>query len=345
MKVANQKMGLVLSGGGAKGAYEVGIIKALLEFGVKIDVISGASIGALNGAILACAPSIESGLKRMEKIWKELSYSPPIKGKPFSVYLTFLLAAGLPLSRVGQILSLYHGLKLSSSDFSIASIEPIKELIDEYIDISELAKGTPLFISVFPSRGASKNIIRCLLAELGIMDSPYSKFIHVQKLPYNQQKKALLASAAIPFLFNSVKVGNSLFADGGIGGWQKNQGNTPITPLLEYGCNRIIISHLDDGSLWSRYDFTDAIIYEIRPRRNISRNGVVKDILGFNERNINSWIEQGYDDTVYCIKRILKPIVSKVNLTASETLLDKTIKFQEKSNINMRLAMERVTSQ
>ena len=52
------KVGLVLSGGGAKGAYQVGALKALQELGTTIDVVAGASIGALNGAVLVSAPSI-----------------------------------------------------------------------------------------------------------------------------------------------------------------------------------------------------------------------------------------------------------------------------------------------
>lgn len=47
------KIGLVLSGGGAKGAYQVGVVRALAEMNIKIGAISGASIGALNGAIIA----------------------------------------------------------------------------------------------------------------------------------------------------------------------------------------------------------------------------------------------------------------------------------------------------
>ncbi|MEF9950406.1 MAG: patatin-like phospholipase family protein, partial [Mucinivorans sp.] len=49
--VQAQKVGLVLSGGGAKGLYHVGIIKALEENGIPIDYVSGASMGAIVGAM------------------------------------------------------------------------------------------------------------------------------------------------------------------------------------------------------------------------------------------------------------------------------------------------------
>ena len=60
--------GLVLSGGGAKGAYEVGVWKALEDYGIsdKITVISGTSVGALNAALFACSDSGEA-----ETLWRE----------------------------------------------------------------------------------------------------------------------------------------------------------------------------------------------------------------------------------------------------------------------------------
>ena len=45
------KLGLVLAGGGAKGSYQVGAYQALLELGLRPDIITGASVGSLNGAM------------------------------------------------------------------------------------------------------------------------------------------------------------------------------------------------------------------------------------------------------------------------------------------------------
>ncbi len=45
--------GLVLAGGGAKGAYQIGAWKAMREIGVEIEMIAGVSIGAINGALIA----------------------------------------------------------------------------------------------------------------------------------------------------------------------------------------------------------------------------------------------------------------------------------------------------
>ena len=66
----SKEYGLVLEGGGAKGAYQIGVWKALTECGVKIKAIAGVSVGALNGALI-CMGDIE----RAESIWQNISYS------------------------------------------------------------------------------------------------------------------------------------------------------------------------------------------------------------------------------------------------------------------------------
>ena len=83
------KVGLVLSGGGAKGAYQVGVLKALLELGARVDMVAGASIGALNGAVLASAPSLEIGVERLENLWMTMDADSLISMK-MTGYLTLL---------------------------------------------------------------------------------------------------------------------------------------------------------------------------------------------------------------------------------------------------------------
>ena len=65
-----KEYGLVLEGGGAKGAYQIGAWRALKEAGVKIKGVSGTSVGALNGALI-CMDDLE----KAEKLWANISYS------------------------------------------------------------------------------------------------------------------------------------------------------------------------------------------------------------------------------------------------------------------------------
>ena len=72
--------GLVLEGGGAKGAWQFGALKALAERGVQFDAVSGTSVGALNGAIWS-ANHTDFG----EKMWSEISLSSIFLRRPWLV--------------------------------------------------------------------------------------------------------------------------------------------------------------------------------------------------------------------------------------------------------------------
>ena len=63
----NTKYGLVFAGGGTKGAYQVGALKALKEMHIKIGAVSGASIGSINGALF-----VQGDLKLLEDLYHNI---------------------------------------------------------------------------------------------------------------------------------------------------------------------------------------------------------------------------------------------------------------------------------
>ena len=65
-----KEYGLILDGGGARGAYQIGAWKALVEAGVKVNAVAGTSVGALNGALICMGD-----VKQAEKIWSEMTFS------------------------------------------------------------------------------------------------------------------------------------------------------------------------------------------------------------------------------------------------------------------------------
>ncbi len=355
------KVGLVLSGGGAKGAYQAGVIKALYELGTQVDVIAGASIGALNGAILAAAPSLQDGALRLEQLWTDLAESSPLRPN-YPAYLQFLAASGLNLAGAsmlsqlatkmqiigrGQMPSWLHA-RLSSFlgqlNSGAISDTPLQQHMNRYLDQDSLNKGLPLYVSVHKHDQALLDLLRCVVAEAGIADTRAAEFLHIQSLPLLQQKEALLASAAIPLFFAPKKVNDTLYSDGGLGGWQMMQGNTPIAPLLEAGCNMVIVTHLSEGSLWRRSDFPGVTILEIRPQSNISREGFVPDIVDFHAEKIPSWINQGYADTMRCIGRVKKISKTRAALKISEAMVIKSQKDSLLSDLGLMKAMDRLDS-
>ncbi len=323
------KVGLVLSGGGAKGAYQVGVVKGLVALGIEVDVIAGASIGALNGGVIACAGSLTQAAGRLEALWETLAEETPISVEnPLGAlsYLVLLSASGLKMKMallLAQRAAQLAGIPFPvDNEISILSDKPLQRLLSAYLDVNALERGLPLHVSVFMSSGGFLDIAQIAVAEAGLLETPDSQFLHVQSLPLSEQKNALLASAALPLLYQPRKVNGKLYADGGQGGWSRAQGNTPITPLLHSGCDTVIVTHLSDGSLWSRYDYPHTTIIEIRPQTPIARDsgflGGPKDLLGFDTRKIRSWIDQGYHDTLHSVGRIMNSLQAYSHLQAAE---------------------------
>lgn len=325
------KTGLVLSGGGAKGAYQVGVMKALRELNIPIDMLAGASIGALNGGILASAPNLYVGTERLEQVWTRLGEINPIQMRewtellipvinqlaPYATYLTFLSSAGLTTKiSAGLIGSVYKNIHThdlpsnilqkivshfkfeSDTEFkSLCNDHVLHEMMDEFLDIQQLQNSMPFYVSVYEYEGFLKTLADIGQAELFGIENKGSIFKHLQSLPISQQREMLLASAAIPVLFETRQDENGkMLTDGGQGGWLSSQGNTPVTPLIEAGCNLVIITHLSNGALWHKYHFPHATCIEIRP--NPKLNLGVAAMFDFSAEKIQLLIQTGYEDTI-----------------------------------------------
>lgn len=309
------KIGLVLSGGGAKGAYQVGVIKALVELGSEVDAISGASIGALNAAVIACSQDLTQASERLENLWLSLSTKSPLEKKDFAL-LNLLASAGLDRISFGTLSDV--------DDKSIYSSGPLHKLMNQYLNIDSLQTGIPLYVSIYKTEGIATDLFKITAASLGISENKNSDFFHIQSQPENDRKNIILASAALPLLFKAKTINGSKYRDGGMGGWQKMQGNTPITPLINNGYKTIIVTHLTDGSLWSREDFPNTTILEIRPQSPIQRDSFAKDLLGFDTTKIPSWIEQGYQDTMHCIGSVMQASKARNELKISEMAIEQS---------------------
>lgn len=337
------KLGLVLSGGGAKGAYQVGVLRYMAESGMTVDAVSGASIGALNGAIVANAKNVSEASEHLTELWQLLANESPLKINKLSVasYLKFLVLLGsqrfspLILS-ANKSLNALNNLRLPAEFQSYLSLfkmddglfehSPVRNLIDKYTSPESLKNGLPLYISAYQSENIATDLIKTFAAVIGISETKGSEFFHVQSFPEEKQQDIIMASAALPILFAPQTINGKYYLDGGIGGWTKSQGNTPITPLInQANCTHIIVTHLTDGSLWNRYDFPDTTILEVRPKQPITKESMIKDLLGFKADKINQWIEQGYEDAQRCIGNVAQVLAqqdqSKLAITQRNALL------------------------
>ena len=360
-------LGLVLSGGGAKGAYQAGVLRALTEEGVVATHVAGASIGALNGALVAAAPTQQAAVEHLQQLWNALAQQSPLQAdasaaqrlaQSVPAYVTLLVSFGMTPAALRPLLALLAALgplalkaapvarlaarlpaawreallshlplleKLLPGPDAVTgwlSNQPVKALLDEYLPAGGLPARVPLYVSLYPTEGAALDLMKLACTEMGLSQTPDSHFVHVQALPADEQKKALMASAALPLLFTPQAVNGQLYSDGGQGGWATLQGNTPIEPLLQAGCRAVVVTHLEDGSLWSRRSFAQqAEIIEIRPS-GIRRKGFMRDVLGFDNRLIADWMEQGWQDTRACLGRIRDVLQAHAALHASARARD-----------------------
>lgn len=158
------KTGLVLSGGGAVGAYQAGVVKALAECGAQISMVSGVSIGALNGAIIAASPDLSEAAARLEALWKYLGENQVLSVNR-SVYFSLLKKlfqamnlcqipgrAGVLLTTLLRHISTINGFENPMAQ-PLLSDGPLTGLMDHYLDTDALSDGLPLYVSLYPTEG------------------------------------------------------------------------------------------------------------------------------------------------------------------------------------------------
>ena len=209
---------LILQGGGALGAFECGVVKALEEEKIFPDIVAGVSIGAFNGAIIAANP--RDATQALESFWGELSVASPAPSLPPAPFLwdertaiaMNILFFGVPKFFKPRWLPPYRDPSGALKEWiSFYDPSPIKALITKYVDFSAL-KSSPVRLLV----GA----VNVATAELEVFDS------YVDDLSPDH----LLASGSLPPGFPWTKVAGNAYWDGGI------ISNSPLDLLVGRAC-------------------------------------------------------------------------------------------------------------
>lgn len=209
----NKSYGIVLEGGGARGAYQVGAWKALREAGIQIRGIAGASVGALNGALMCM-----DDFGRAEEIWKTISYSRimDVEDGRLEALRSFRLKnrkAGWDFKEVAEsALRLFR-----EGGFDVT---PLRRLIEEVADET-----------------AIRSSDRELYVTTVSLDERRPLVINVKELPEGAIPDALLASAYFP-AFKNEKLGGRRYMDGG------SLNNVPVDVLLNQGYQDIIVMRI-----------------------------------------------------------------------------------------------------
>jgi NTE family protein len=319
------KLGIVLSGGGAKGAYEAGFLKALSEFNIQPDVIAGTSIGALNGAIYSANKNTKGVSIFLEQIWQDLANTPalqPDKKKVFKniVEVITFFSPLAPVSKVARVVS--YAISKGKDKEGILSTTPISNVLEQYSSIEKILTGLPFYVGVTKSDGNAVDFLRLLnLENTGLTD-----YLKIQSLNKDEIYKAILASAALPIAFDAQKINGIQYRDGCLGSLNNEWGNTPAKPLIiEEKCTNLIVCHLNEGSYFNRHDpiFRDVAIIEIRPKNETFSS--MLDPLRFSVDKIDIWMQQGYEDSKRILSESFQALDGKYERVKSEIQSDYAI--------------------
>lgn len=315
------KLGVVLSGGGAKGAYEAGFLKALSEFNIQPDAIAGTSIGALNGSLYSANVQTKEVAVLVDKIWKDLAKTPALQADKKKVFknivevITFFSPLA-PVSRLAKIIS------KGNDKEGVLSTSPVSNILEKYVPVDKLLNGLPFYVGVTKSSGNFKDFLRIIEME----NNGKTEYLKIQSLNKDDMYKAILASAALPLAFDAQEVNGVHYRDGCLGSLNNEWGNTPAKPLItEEKCTNLIVCHLNEGSYFNRHDpiFKDVAIIEIRPKNGTFTS--ILDPLRFSVDKIDIWMSQGYEDSKRILSESFKALDGKYERVKSEIQSDYAI--------------------
>jgi NTE family protein len=239
--VSQPTVALVLSGGGARGAYEAGVVRYLREElprdvrdKVRFDIVSGTSVGAITAAFVAASMDTpERQGQILEDVWGNLKLEEVYKVEGQDLWtLTrkmWRAATNEPLRPEGWRL------------YDILHPEPLEDIVrykTGWPDISaNLARGLFQALSVTATDlGTGKSVVFVQQRNGGV--PAWSRDPNTEAREAIIGPEHVLASAAIPLLFRSVRIGEQYFCDGSL------RQNTPLTPALRLGAQRLLIVSL-----------------------------------------------------------------------------------------------------
>jgi len=299
------KVGLVMSGGAAKGAYQIGLLKAFAEHKIDIDIYAGASIGALNAVICASSDNVKDAYEKLNKIWGELGSKTPIElsSKEVSrlIVVSFLKLGYLNPKTRSFCLALEKIINKYIPSSGLISDEPIINLFNKFVDLDNKENWKDVWVSTF-SGTELEAILEFVKEELGV-EGKKANYHYLNIMEGDVLLETLLASAALPLLYKARSIEGKAHFDGGI------RDNTPITPLLNK-CDICFVSHLSNGSRFDRSVFKNSStqVIEIRPSDEfVTEEGKlasIKAMLNFSSNKIIALAEMGYKDASRVIQRL-----------------------------------------
>jgi NTE family protein len=224
-------LGLILTGGGARAAYQVGALRALAEVmgGVEnpFPVITGVSAGAINGAALAAsADDFAGGVRRLAETWLSLT--------PERVYRTDMLSVTSIGARWLRNLT-SGGLVTLREVNHLLDTTPLRELLLERIALdrvpAHLASGKLRGLGVTATSYLTGTAVTFFDAVPGVEPWARSRRLGRREMLTIDH---VMASAAIPVFFPAVRIGDTFYGDGQV------RLTEPLSPAIHLGADRLL---------------------------------------------------------------------------------------------------------
>jgi NTE family protein len=222
----SKKTALILSGGGARGAYQAGVLKGLAELlphknKSPFQIISGVSAGAINGAKLACdLDSFTNAVEKINYLWSQLTHEQVFK-------TDFLSLNKLSLAFVG-------GRSLSID--SMLDTSPLRNLLKSNCDFSKIKKNLSEkhFESLIITANNYNSGSAVSFVQTSSSNLAWTESRRVAKLAEINEEH-VMASSAIPLLFPPIKIDRQFYGDGCV------RNNTPCSPSIRMGAEKLFV--------------------------------------------------------------------------------------------------------
>ena len=259
------KKGLVLEGGGTKGAYQIGAFKALKDLGIEFTGIAGTSIGALNAALM-----IQGDLKSMEDVWLNYDYKSfmNIDEETYQRYKNIQMT----VKSLHDVVDLMNKARKNQG----IDISPLRKLLEDIIDEDKIRKSN---------------------MDFGMTTAYWDKRIcpkplYIEDIPKGKLVDYLIASSSLP-IFKLDKLDDKLYLDGMF------CETIPINMLAQKGYNDIVVIRLIDD-IFGKININkhqDLNLKVIVPSQDLGGS------LNKDKDHVEKNIRLGYLDTMKAYKR------------------------------------------
>ena len=232
----SSKNALVLTGGGARAAYQVGVLSAIAKFiprnhGIPFPILCGTSAGAVNTTALGCyASCFNLGVKKLAWIWKNLDTAKIYHNDTKGVF-----------GHIGQgMLASFQADYANKLPRSLLNNAPLRDLLNSVMNFkridNNILRGYLSAVSVTASSYNTGNSISFYQAEENIESWDRAKRCGQ---PTQLNSEHLMASASIPLVFPSIKIKDQHFGDGSV------HQLSPLSPAIHLGAERIFVIGVD----------------------------------------------------------------------------------------------------